>query len=283
MKLTNIILLILITLFGCSEMDNKVEVVPNVEWEYLGENGVTEPAIPKTGEFEDKLNESFIKLTNNWFERNGRKDGIYQIGFTIFIGKTGEIEKIKEDKKFELTTLLAQNVRPPSDTLEVFYMDPEVIKEFLPIVKHWVFVPANFAGVTVKYKKSFGAYYKIDSKASGEFELLNSYFNFPLTDVESYLVAVEEMPEPIGGMNAIAENVKYPIEAKNAGLEGRVYVKAYIDEEGNVAKSEIIRGIGGGCDEAALYAVNQVKFTPGKQRGKPVKVQISIPILFKLQ
>ncbi len=47
--------------------------------------------------------------------------------------------------------------------------------------------------------------------------------------------------------------------------------------------AKIIKGIGAGCDEAAIDAVKQTKFTPGKQKGKPVKVQVSIPIVFKLQ
>ena len=47
--------------------------------------------------------------------------------------------------------------------------------------------------------------------------------------------------------------------------------------------AKVIKGVGGGLDEAALDAIKQTKFTPGKQKGKPVKVQVSIPIVFKLQ
>nr|HPN38001.1 energy transducer TonB [Melioribacteraceae bacterium] len=54
------------------------------------------------------------------------------------------------------------------------------------------------------------------------------------------------------------------------------------NENGDVAKVELIKGIGAGCDEAAMDAVKQTKFKPGKQRGKSVKVQVAIPILFKL-
>ncbi|MCK7525607.1 MAG: energy transducer TonB [Ignavibacteriales bacterium] len=69
--------------------------------------------------------------------------------------------------------------------------------------------------------------------------------------------------------------------AKRAGVEGKVYVLAFVDEAGNVTRAKIIKGIGAGCDEAALDAVRQTKFKPGKQRGTPVKVQVSIPIVFK--
>jgi protein TonB len=91
------------------------------------------------------------------------------------------------------------------------------------------------------------------------------------------------MPEPIGGIAAIQQLITYPEIAKRAGVEGKVYVLAFVDESGNVTNAKIIKGIGAGCDEAAIDAVRQTKFKPGKQRGTPVKVQVSIPIVFKLQ
>jgi len=98
-----------------------------------------------------------------------------------------------------------------------------------------------------------------------------------------YFVAVEEMPSPIGGIKAIHDLIVYPEIAKRAGIEGKVYVLAYVNEEGIVTKTEILKGIGGGCDEAAEYAVKHTRFSPGKQRGKPVKVKVSVPIVFKLR
>ncbi len=99
----------------------------------------------------------------------------------------------------------------------------------------------------------------------------------------TYFVAVEEMPEPIGGIQAIQSKIVYPEIAKRAGVEGKVYVLAFVDETGTVTSAKVIKGLGAGCDEAALSAVKQTKFKPGKQRGKAVKVQVSIPIVFRLQ
>jgi protein TonB len=99
----------------------------------------------------------------------------------------------------------------------------------------------------------------------------------------TYFVAVEEMPEPIGGIKGIQEKIVYPEIAKRAGVEGKVYVLAFVDQSGTVTKAQVIKGIGAGCDEAALNAVLKTRFKPGKQRGKPVNVQVSIPIIFKLQ
>ena len=98
-----------------------------------------------------------------------------------------------------------------------------------------------------------------------------------------FFVAVEQQPEPIGGIEAIQQKIVYPEIARRAGVQGRVFVKAYVDENGNVVKAEVLKGIGAGCDEAAVDAVMQTKFKPGMQRGKAVKVQVSIPIVFKLQ
>ena len=84
---------------------------------------------------------------------------------------------------------------------------------------------------------------------------------------KNYFVKVEEMPEPIGGLYAIQSKIKYPEIAKRAGIEGRVYVLAFIDETGNVTDAKIIKGIGAGCDETAIDAIKQTKFTPGKTEG----------------
>ncbi|MBL1211778.1 MAG: energy transducer TonB [Ignavibacteriae bacterium] len=94
---------------------------------------------------------------------------------------------------------------------------------------------------------------------------------------------VETMPEPIGGIAGIQKRIAYPDFAVRVGLEGRVILRAYVDTRGNVYKVDVIKSLGGGCDEAAVKAVMETKFTPGKQRGKPVKVMVAIPISFDLR
>ncbi|MBM4174691.1 MAG: energy transducer TonB [Ignavibacteria bacterium] len=99
----------------------------------------------------------------------------------------------------------------------------------------------------------------------------------------TYFEVVEDMPEPIGGIQAIQSKITYPEIAKRAGVEGKVYILAYVNEQGEVTKTEVLRGIGAGCDEAAEKAVRDTKFKPGKQRGKPVKVKVAVPIVFTLK
>ena len=99
---------------------------------------------------------------------------------------------------------------------------------------------------------------------------------------DEYLTKTEVMPEPIGGLNAIQKKIIYPETARRSGIEGKVYVQTFIDEKGDVVKTKIIKGIGDGCDEAAVNAVKNTKFKPAKQRDKLVKAQVVVPILFKL-
>ncbi len=96
-------------------------------------------------------------------------------------------------------------------------------------------------------------------------------------------VAVEEMPYPIGGLQSIQEKVHYTEIGRRVGIKGTVYIEAIIDEEGNVINAIVKKGIGGGLDEEALNAVLNTKFVPGKQRAKPVKVKLVIPIKFVLR
>lgn len=99
---------------------------------------------------------------------------------------------------------------------------------------------------------------------------------------EDFFVVVEKMPELIGGLESLASQIQYPEMARRAGIEGRVFVQFIVNEEGDVEEPKVIRGIGGGADEEALRVVSQAKFTPGVQRGKPVRVQYALPIYFKL-
>ncbi len=99
---------------------------------------------------------------------------------------------------------------------------------------------------------------------------------------DEIFVVVENPPELIGGIGSVQRRIKYPEIARNAGIEGRVIVQFIVDEEGEIVNPKVVRGIGGGCDEAALKALDGAKFKPGRQRGKPVKVSYSMPITFSL-
>ena len=100
---------------------------------------------------------------------------------------------------------------------------------------------------------------------------------------EDFFVAVENMPELKGGLGALQQKITYPDMARKAGIEGRVIVQFIVNEQGEVEDPKVVRGIGGGCDEEALRVVKEAEFSPGRQRGNPVRVQYSLPITFRLQ
>ena len=98
---------------------------------------------------------------------------------------------------------------------------------------------------------------------------------------DDFFVVVEQMPQLIGGLALLQKKVKYPEMARRAAIEGRVTIQFIVNEQGEVENPRVIRGIGGGCDEEALKAVMTARFKPGMQRGRPVRVQYSLPIVFR--
>ena len=104
---------------------------------------------------------------------------------------------------------------------------------------------------------------------------------------QQIFMVVENAPAFPGGdaarMKFLQDNIKYPQMARESGIQGTVYVTFVVERNGNVTDVKILRGIGGGCDEEAVRVVqNMPKWAPGKQRGKPVRVQFNMPIKFTL-
>ncbi len=97
-------------------------------------------------------------------------------------------------------------------------------------------------------------------------------------------VAYDTEPVPIGGFAAIHKNLTYPDIARRAGVEGTVIIQAIIDKRGIVIDTQVLKSLGNnGCDEAAMFAIKQTRWKPALQRDKPVKVRVSIPVIFKLK
>jgi len=102
-------------------------------------------------------------------------------------------------------------------------------------------------------------------------------------DEEKVFVVVEKQPELKGGIGGLQKKIEYPEMARKAGIEGRVIIQFVVNEQGQVVNPRVVRGIGGGCDKEALRVVKTAQFTPGMQRGRPVKVQYTLPITFQLR
>ncbi len=100
---------------------------------------------------------------------------------------------------------------------------------------------------------------------------------------QEVFMVVEDQPELIGGMEALYDEIAYPALARKAGIEGTVFVQFVVNQNGNVADLTVVRGVYPALDAAALDAVRQVRFEPGRlDDGTPVQVKMALPIRFEL-
>ena len=109
----------------------------------------------------------------------------------------------------------------------------------------------------------------------------------PEDDQSDVFVIVDEEPQFPGGQEALykwlEENIKYPEQAKENGIEGKVYVTFVIEKDGSITIAKLLRDIGGGCGAEAVRAVKTMpRWIPAKQRGETVRVQFNLPITFTL-
>ena len=107
-------------------------------------------------------------------------------------------------------------------------------------------------------------------------------------DESQIFVFVEEYPEfPNGEENLykyLGSNIKYPHDALENGIQGTVVVKFVVEKDGSISNVKAVRKIGGGCDEEAVRVVKRMpRWKPGKQSGKPVRTEFTLPIQFKLK
>ena len=104
---------------------------------------------------------------------------------------------------------------------------------------------------------------------------------------EEFFMVVENMPEFPGGdlglMKYIQKNVKYPPIAKEYNITGKVYVSFIIEKDGSVSEVKVVRGVDKNLDAEAIRIIKSLpKYKAGKQRGKPVRVMLTLPINFQL-
>lgn len=105
---------------------------------------------------------------------------------------------------------------------------------------------------------------------------------------EETLTVVDVMPQYPGGdrelLKFIAQSIKYPTDAQEARVQGRVICSFVVDKKGNIVEPKIIRGIDPSLDAEALRVIGMMpRWTPGRQDGKAVRVLYTVPITFRLQ
>ncbi len=258
MKKIILILLVITFVFGC-EKKVTIDVIPNYEIEYYKVSSYERYTMGLiSDETQKEMQTDIYEIFNNIKDKEKIENPYF---YELYIN-SGRIVKLKASKKW----------------------NPDIDDKLLEKMYEWKFGKYVREGVSQKYRMrfSFGAFH-YKTKDIDKVQVVVYGNQAVEIDKKVFFIVAEEMPEPIGGIKAIQQKVKYPKEAKVNGIEGRVFVKAYIDTSGTVVKTEIIRGIGHGCDEAAVSAVEKVKFTPAYYDGEKTNVQVTVPILFKLQ
>lgn len=107
-------------------------------------------------------------------------------------------------------------------------------------------------------------------------------------ETDQIFLVVESEAEFKGGRTAlvkfVSDNLKYPAKARRMGIEGKVFLAAVIEKDGAISNVQVLKGIGAGCDEEAVRIVSMLpNWIPARQRGRPVRSRITVPIVFALE
>jgi TonB family protein len=91
-----------------------------------------------------------------------------------------------------------------------------------------------------------------------------------------------------GGQKALQEflanNIQYPALARQKGIQGNVVVTFVVGKDGSISDIDLVRSVGGGCDEEVFRVVRAMPdWIPGEADGKPVKVRFTLPVRFRLE
>lgn len=107
-------------------------------------------------------------------------------------------------------------------------------------------------------------------------------------DSDVPFVVVEQMPSFPGGEAALfkylGDNIKYPVIAQESGIQGRVICQFVVNRDGTIVDIEVVRSVDKSLDAEAIRVISRMpRWTPGKQRGKTVRVKYTLPVNFRLQ
>ena len=129
----------------------------------------------------------------------------------------------------------------------------------------------------------------LDVEITEDTEIEEIIFDEPEEEEETdQIFQIVEQPATFkGGVQAfyayVQKNLKYPAQAQRMGMEGRVFVEFVVGKDGKITDVKVLRGIGAGCGEEAVRVLkNSPPWNPGKQRGRPVRQRMVLPITFKL-
>ena len=149
--------------------------------------------------------------------------------------------------------------------------------------------PGMQRGKEVRVKYTLPVMFSLEKKepASSDNTIIVDKGGTTKVDGNHIFQVVEEMPEFPGGMGEcmkwIGQNVKYPKEAHDKGVQGRVLITFIVEKDGSITEPKVARGVSPALDAEALRVVSTMpKWKPAKQRGQVVRVKYTIPVMFRL-
>ena len=158
-------------------------------------------------------------------------------------------------------------------------------------VKQGDVIQVSFVGYLTQEIKFKGESLKIilqeDSQTLQEVVVVGYGGGEEASDEIPVFQVVEEMPEFPGGMGEclkfLGKNIKYPVEAQKAGVQGKVIVQFVVEKDGNIANPKVVRSIDPDLDGEAIRVISIMpKWKPGMQKGQPVRVKYTVPVTFRL-
>ena len=219
--------------------------------------------------------------------------GFFFIGVAVayplinaYVNKSRMIREKDREVGVEMRSILNEETPPPPPPPPPPEAMAERVRFTAPIVVEDSAVENSMVSMDDLNKRSNTE--ALSSNVEVQIEESNTPSILEEPPVKEIFTVVEEQPGFVGGEESriayLQQNIKYPEEAKELGIQGKVFVTFVVEIDGSITDVKVLRGIGGGCDEEAIRVVSSMpKWVPGKQRGTAVRVQFNLPIKFTLQ
>ncbi|MFA8300253.1 MAG: energy transducer TonB [Hyphomicrobiales bacterium] len=211
-----------------------------------------------------------------------KKSIFRQIGYIISLLIVFLMFETKSYSKKELNLINSQGNEVIEEIMPITKQTPPPPPKPKPIIKVPIFKEIED---TEEPEQEVDINVEIDQNEAIDIEVIQN--DDIEVEAEEPLIFVEIMPEFKGGMEGLKKylqrNLRYPRIAKETNITGKVYLSYVVEKDGSITDIQILRGIGGGCDEEAKRVVqNMPKWNPGRQNGRYVRVKYTLPISFIL-
>lgn len=249
----------ILVLFACSQPDQNLTEDSMDKSIFFSDNVEVLPEYP--GGVENLV--VFLRSNINYPEK-AKEDGTTgNVDVTFIVEKDGSISNVKVKKS----------------------LSEECDREAIRVVNSMPdWTPGKQEGKVVRVGLELPIFFSLDYGSK-----TTVYNSDEINEGDSIFTLVKQMPEFPGGTSALMEylgaNINYPEQAKKDSIQGRVFVNFIVEKDGTIGKVNVLRGVGGGCDEESIRVIKSMPaWTPGRdENGNAVRVSYNIPIKFTLE